>query len=158
MASPATRTDSMTTMPYIEITAASERPPPMSMIMLPLAVPTGMWAPMAAARGSGIRAARRGRGERGRRPPPPRLLRRVAHRALLHARHARRDADHHLRPDKVEAPDDLADEVAQHRLRDQVVGDDAVLHRPDDADEARCAADHVARLRADGHDGVVARG
>src|SRR3990172_4604698 len=118
--SPATRTDSATTMPYIEITAASVRPPPMSTIMLPLGVPTGMRAPMAAA--------------------GARLLGGVADGALLHARRADGDADHHLGLDHVEPADHLVDEVAQHRFRDQVVGDDAVLHRPDHRDGVRRAA------------------
>src|SRR3972149_769704 len=64
MRSPATRTDSLTTMPYMEMTAASVRPPPISTTMLPLGDPTGMRAPMAAARGSGMRGAGR-RGPEG---------------------------------------------------------------------------------------------
>jgi len=48
--------------------------------------------------------------------------------------------------------------VAQHRLRDQIVGDDTMLHRPDDLDAARRPADHVARRLADSDDGVIPRG
>src|SRR3712207_8605753 len=48
-----------------------------------------------------------------------------------------------------------SDEVPEHRLGDHVVGDDAVLHRTDRGDVARGAADHVARLGADGDDVVV---
>ena len=54
-------------------------------------------------------------------------------------------------------PDDFADEVAQHRFGDQVVGDDAVAHRPADDDAAGRAAEHLPRVRADGHDAVVGR-
>src|SRR5215216_1383778 len=103
--SPAMRADSETTMPYMAITAASVRPPPMSSTMWPWGEPIGISAPMAAASGSGTSwAARAG------------LLGGVAHGALLDAGGAGGDADHHLRLDDVEAPDDLADEVAQHRL------------------------------------------
>ena len=49
----------------------------------------------------------------------------------------------------------LGDEEPEHRLRDDVVGDDAVLHRPDGLDVAGCAADHLAGFLADGHDPVV---
>ena len=84
------------------------------------------------------------------------LLRGVAHGALLDAGNAGRNADHDLRLDEVEAAQRVADEVAQHRLGDQVVGDDAVAHRPDDGDAAGRASDHPARVVADGDDGVVA--
>jgi len=46
----------------------------------------------------------------------------------------------------------LADEVAQHRLGDVEVGDDAVLHRADGGDVARGAAEHSLSLVADGAD------
>jgi len=45
---------------------------------------------------------------------------------------------------------DLLDEVAQHRLGDLEVGDDAVLEGPDGDDVAGRAPDHLLRLRADG--------
>ena len=51
----------------------------------------------------------------------------------------------------------LGDEEAQHRLGDDVVGDDAVLHRPDGLDVAGRAPDHLARFLADGDDAVVVR-
>jgi len=54
---PATRTELETTMPNMEITAASLAPPPIFTIMFPEGVPTGMSAPSAAARGSGNRYA-----------------------------------------------------------------------------------------------------
>ena len=44
----------------------------------------------------------------------------------------------------------LVDEVAQHRLGDLEVGDDAVLQRPDGDDGARRAAEHALGLDADG--------
>src|SRR5439155_5819567 len=53
--------------------------------------------------------------------------------------------------------DHLADEVAQHRLGDQVVGDDAVAHGTADDDAARGAAQHRAGVRAHRHDAVVRR-
>ena len=49
----------------------------------------------------------------------------------------------------------LADEEAEHRLGDDVVGDDAVLHRPDGLDVAGRAPDHLAGLLAHGDDPVV---
>ena len=70
-------------------------------------------------------------------------------------RHARGDADHHLRLEQPEPMPDLVDDVAQHRLGDQVVGDHAVAHRPDGPDVAGGAPDHLARLLADGDELVV---
>ena len=78
-----------------------------------------------------------------------RLFRRLLHRALLHHRAARRDADHDARPEHKAMPDDLLNEMAQHALRDVVVGDHALLERTDRDDIARRAADHAARLLAD---------
>src|SRR6188508_135437 len=49
----------------------------------------------------------------------------------------------------------LVDDVAQHRLGDQVVGDHAVAHRPDGPNVARGAPDHLARFLADGDELVV---
>ena len=46
-------------MSFSEMTAASVVPPPMSMTMLPAGPSIGMFAPMAAASGSGIRWASR---------------------------------------------------------------------------------------------------
>src|SRR6185437_14498950 len=43
----------------------------------------------------------------------------------------------------------------EHRLGDDVVGDDAVLHRPDGLDVAGRPPDHLARLVADRDDPVV---
>src|SRR3990172_277200 len=57
--SPPMRTESQTTMPYMEMTAASVRPPPMLTTKLPRGVETGRPAPMAAASGSGMRWAGR---------------------------------------------------------------------------------------------------
>ena len=58
-----------------------------------------------------------------------------------------RDADAALRR--------LVDEEPEHRLGDDVVGDDAVLHRPDRVDVAGRAPDHLAGFLAHGHDPVV---
>src|SRR5439155_12181225 len=82
------------------------------------------------------------------------LERRVAHRALLDARHAGRDADHDVRLEDPN-PRDLVDHVAQHRLGDQVVGDDAVSHGTDGAHVARGAADHLASLFTNRNETVV---
>ena len=49
----------------------------------------------------------------------------------------------------------LRDEEAEHRLGDDVVGDDAVLHRADGLDVAGGAADHLAGLFAHRDDAVV---
>src|SRR3990170_3852864 len=87
--------------------------------------------------------------------PPPMSMTRVPDGPLLDAGHAARHADHHVRLDERAAG--LADEVAEHRLGDHVVGDDAVLHRPDRVDVARGPPDHLARLLADGHDALRLR-
>ena len=82
----------------------------------------------------------------------------VADGALLDVRHADGDGDHHLRPHEADAAHHAADEVAQHRFGDEVVGDHAVAHGADDLDRAGVPADHRVRLVADGDDGVVALG
>ena len=82
----------------------------------------------------------------------------VLHGALLDAGDAGGDADHDLGLDEREAADDAPDEVAEHRLGRDVVGDDALAHRADDLDGAGGAAEHVAGFLADGDDGVVALG
>src|SRR5947208_1579701 len=78
--------------------------------------------------------------------------------ALLDAGDAGGHADHDLGPDEGDAADDAGDEVAEHGLGGDVVGDDALAHRADDLDGAGGAAEHVARFLADGDDGVVALG
>ena len=84
------------------------------------------------------------------------MQRRVAHGASLHAGHSGRNADHHLGLDQRKAPAGLVDEVAQHLLRDDVVGDHAVAHRADDLDRLpRLAAEHVARFEADRFDFAI---
>ena len=45
--------------------------------------------------------------------------------------------------------------MLEHRLRDYVIRDDAVLHRPNGRDVAGRAADHLAGFLSDGHDAVV---
>src|SRR5664279_1821436 len=81
---------------------------------------------------------------------------RVANRALLDGGDPGRDADHHLRPRQRErALPGAADEVAEHRLGDDVIGDHAVLHRPDGGDVAGGPADHLASLLPDRDDAVV---
>src|SRR3972149_1000270 len=123
--SPATRTDSLTTMPYMEMMAASVRPPPISTIMWPWGELTGMRAPMAAARGSGVGGAAGAGGLAG-----------VLDGALLHAGDAGGDADHDLRLDEGEAANGAADEVAEHGFRGHVIGDDAVAHGADELEGA----------------------
>jgi len=77
-----------------------------------------------------------------------RLLGRFLHSALLNHRAAGRDADHDARAEDEAVADDLFNEMAQHALRDVVIGDDALLQRTDGDDVARRAADHAARLLA----------
>ena len=55
ISSPATRTDLLKTMPYMEMMATSVVPPPISIIMLPEAFSMGKFTPRAAAIGSSIR-------------------------------------------------------------------------------------------------------
>src|SRR5207249_11095928 len=77
-------------------------------------------------------------------------LGRLAHRPLLHLGDAERHADDDARPDERLPVVDLLDEVAEHRLVDLEVGDDAVFERPDGDDVAGRAAEHFLRLGADG--------
>ena len=136
-------------MPLSEITATSVVPPPMSMIMLPEGSATGTRAPIAAASGSLIRNALRA----------PACKRGVAHGAPFDAGHSGRNADHHLGSHQREATAALVDEVAQHLLGDDVVGDHAVAHRADDFDRlARLATEHVARFEPDRFDFAVFSG
>ena len=79
---------------------------------------------------------------------------RVADRALLHARHPGRDADHDVRLEDAD-PRDLVDHVAEHGLGDEVVRDHAVAHGTDGADVAGGPADHLARLLAHRDETVV---
>ena len=143
---PPTRRLFETTIPPSAMTAISDVPPPMSMIMFPVGPLIGTLAPIAAASGSSIRNASLAPGLEGR----------VADRALLDRRHAGGHADHHLGPREADpALGRLADEEPQHRLGDDVVGDDAVLHRADGLDVAGRAADHLAGLFTHGDDAVV---
>ena len=67
----------------------------------------------------------------------------------------RRDADDDARAgERAAAAQHLAHEVAQHLGGDVVVGDHAVLQRPDGLDVAGRAADHPLGLGPDGDDGV----
>ncbi len=70
----------------------------------------------------------------------------------LHRGHARGHADHDLGPEDALAPLDLADEVVEHPLGDDEVGDDTVSHRAHHLDRVRSAPDHLQRLPADGED------
>ena len=132
-----------TTIPSSEMTAISLVPPPMSMIMLP------------------GRAADRdvGTDRRGQRlldqvgvlrAPAWRAASRTARFSTLVTPAGTQIMTSGLLNPRT--PADLADEVAQHRLGDHVVGDDAVLHRPDDTDVAGRPPDHLAGLLADRHD------
>ena len=125
------------------MTAISVVPPPMSMIMLPDGPPTGTLAPIAAASGSSIRYASRA----------PALS--AASRTARFSTLVTPEGTLIITSGLVKRAAGLLDEVAQHRLGDDVVGDDAVLHRPDGGDVARRAADHLACLFADGDDVVV---
>jgi hypothetical protein len=82
----------------------------------------------------------------------------IPHGAAFHAGDAGRHADHHVRLGQRETPDRLVDEVAQHLLGDNVVGDDPIAHRAHDLDRlAWLAAQHVARFQPDRFDLAVAR-
>ncbi len=127
-------------MPPRLITATSVVPPPMSTIMLPVGSLTGSPAPIAAAIGSSISRGPAGAG----------VHRRIAHGALLHLGHARRDAEQHARArDQPDAVVHLVHEVLDHLLGDVEVADDAVAQRPHGDDVGRRAADHALRLGAD---------
>ena len=142
--SPPMRIDCATTMPPSEMTATSVVPPPMSTTMLPGRLLDG-----------------EARADRGRhrlldevRVAGAGLHGRLEHGALLDLGDARGHADDHARlrlPREAVHPG-LVDEVAQHRLGDLEVGDDAVLERPDGDDVARRAAEHALGLAADGQD------
>ena len=73
-------------------------------------------------------------------------------RTPLHARDAGGNADHELGAEDANPPAGLIDEVLEHALGDDVVSDHAVPHRADRSDRARRAAQHEARLFADGDD------
>ena len=90
--------------------------------------------------------------------PGPGRLARLLHRPPLHPRGPHRRADDHLRLDEGEAPHRLGDEVAQHGLGGQVVGDDPVAHGPDDLDGLGRPPLHLGRLVAHGHDAVAVAG
>ena len=49
----------------------------------------------------------------------------------------------------------LADEVLEHLLGDQEVGDHAVFQRPDGGDVARCPTQHPLCVEADGSDRLL---
>ena len=106
-----------------------------------------MRAPIAAASGSGTRCT-------GRRPPACSAASRTARCSTLVTPAGMQTITSGFT--RLKRPTTLCDEVAQHRLGDQVVGDDAVAHRADDGDAAGHAAHHLLRLAADGDDGVVA--
>ena len=81
----------------------------------------------------------------------PGRMRRVLHRALFDLRDVAGHGDHNSRlgvlaPEPLRA--DLVDEVAEHRLRNVEVGDDAALHRTDGHDVSRRSAKHALRLVA----------
>ena len=78
--------------------------------------------------------------------------RRFLHRAFLNLGDAGGDGDHDPGWSAEGIARHLADEVAQHRLRDVEVGDHAILHRADGGDIAGRAAQHPLRIFADGTD------
>src|SRR5688572_13847393 len=73
---------------------------------------------------------------------------RVLDRAPFDARHAGGDADHQLGAEEVDRAADLLDEVLEHVLGDDVVGDDAVPHRLLGGDVPGGPAKHETRLLA----------
>ena len=78
--------------------------------------------------------------------------------ALLDLGDAEGDADDDARLDQRAAVVRAGDEVAEHRLGDLEVGDDAVAQRADRLDVARRAAEHLLGLAPDGEDLVAAAG
>ena len=76
--------------------------------------------------------------------------------ALLHLRHTGRRAHHDARA-RVWPRVDAADEVAEHPLGHLEVRDDAVPQGTDGRDRRGRAADHPARLVADGLDAAALR-
>ncbi len=74
--------------------------------------------------------------------------RRLAHGALLDAGDARGHADHDPRTHQLAPVVGALDEVAEHRLGDLEVGDDAVLDRADRLDRAGRAAEHQLGILA----------
>src|SRR5436309_10070450 len=82
----------------------------------------------------------------------------LAHGSLLDLRDAERHADDDPGPHQGLPVVDLLDEVAEHRLGDLEVGDDAVLERPDRLDVAGRTAEHLLRLGPDRDDPPAAPG
>ena len=74
----------------------------------------------------------------------------VADGAPLHSGDAGRNTDHDLGTNQREAATTLVDEVAQHLLGHDVIGDHAVAHRTHDLDRlARFSAEHISRFDPD---------
>jgi hypothetical protein len=140
--SPATRMDLENTMPESEMMAISVVPPPMSTIMLAAGSSTGRPTPRAAAMGSRMVMTSRA-------PAwvadsfTARFSTSVMPEGM--AMTTRGETT-------LELLCTLLDEVAQHRLGDVEVGDDAVLHRADGGDVAWGAAEHLLGFVADGQD------
>src|SRR5215207_5602863 len=74
----------------------------------------------------------------------------VTHGTPLDAGHSGRNTDHDLRPHQREATAALVDEVAQHLLGDDVVGDHPVAHGTHDLDRlTRLATKHIPGFQPD---------
>src|SRR6218665_84373 len=165
--SPPTRTLPLYTMPPSEITPTSVVPPPMSTTIEPQASDTGRPAPMPAALGSPIRDTARGAGaDAGR----DRLLDQVhgrgacghggvLDRAALDLGGAAGHADDDARAGgEQRARVHHLDELLDHLLGDDEVGDHAVLHRRDGLDIAGHLAQHRLGLAAHGLYHLLAMG
>ena len=134
-------------MPFSEMTATSEVPPPMSSTIEPRASCTGRPAPTAAAIGSGTISTLRA--------PAP--FGRFLDGAPLDLGGTEGHAHQHPRARAQEAiAVHLLDEVLQHFFGVGEIRDDPVLHRPNRRDVARGAAQHVFGLDPDGDDDLAA--
>ena len=76
----------------------------------------------------------------------------LAHGPLLDLGDPRGDRDDDAGPEQAAAVVSPPDEVAEHRLGDVEVGNDAVLQRPDGPDRPGGPPEHLLRLLADGAD------
>ncbi len=130
-------------MPFSEMTATSEVPPPMSSTIEPRASSTGRPAPIAADIGSSIRYTSRA--------PAPAADSWIARRSTWVEPQGTQTSTRGLGRMILRLVH-LVDEVLQHLLGDREVGDDAFLQRADGGDVVRRAAEHLLGFFADrGH-------
>jgi len=83
------------------------------------------------------------------------LHRRLHHRPPFDTGDAGGNADHDFRLEDALAAADLGDEVVEHALGDDEVGNHSLAHRPDGVDGAWRATQHLRGLGAYGEDPVA---